>query len=34
MGFLGTLIPALIFYAIGLLIAWFIWGRTASDDNA
>ncbi len=34
MGFIGTLIPALIFYAIGLLIAWLIWGRNASDDNA
>jgi hypothetical protein len=34
MGCLGTLIPALIFYAIGLLIAWLIWGRGTSDDNA
>ena len=28
--FMNTLIPALIFYAIGVLIAWFIWGRDGS----
>ncbi len=31
-GFLATLIPALAFYAIGLLIAWFIWGQSGSDN--
>lgn len=30
--FLNTLIPALIFFAIGLLIAWLIWGRDSSDN--
>ncbi len=33
MSFISTLIPALIFYAIGLLIAWLIWGRTSSDNS-
>ena len=27
-----TLIPALLFFAIGLLIAWFIWGNDSADN--
>ncbi len=30
--FLDTLIPALVAFAIGLLIAWFVWGGDASDN--
>jgi hypothetical protein len=30
--FLEVLFPALLFFVIGLLIAWLIWGRDA--DNA
>jgi hypothetical protein len=30
MGLPGFIIVALILYAIGLLIAWLIWGREAS----
>jgi hypothetical protein len=32
MTFLNTLIPALIFYAIGVMIAWLIWGRNTTDN--
>jgi hypothetical protein len=28
-----TIITALVLYAIGVLIAWFIWGNS-SNDNA
>ena len=30
--FLTTLIPALALFCLGLLIAWFIWGRSSSDN--
>ncbi len=30
-GFIAFLIPALIAYAIGLLVAWFIWGGDRSE---
>ncbi len=30
--FFTTLIPALAFFCIGLLIAWFIWGNSGSDN--
>jgi hypothetical protein len=30
--FMSTLIPALAFYALGVLVAWFIWGRSGSED--
>jgi len=30
--FMTTLLPALGFYAVGLLLAWFIWGRNGSDN--
>jgi hypothetical protein len=29
--FIDTLVPALIFYLLGLLIAWFIWGRDSEN---
>ena len=32
MTFLNTLIPALAFYAIGVMIAWLIWGRDSADN--
>jgi hypothetical protein len=31
-GFLATLIPALIAFAVGLIIAWFIWGGDRSSN--
>jgi hypothetical protein len=30
-GFMSTLIPALVAFAIGLLIAWFIWSNRSSN---
>lgn len=30
--FATTLIPAIGFYLLGLLIAWLIWGRDSSDN--
>jgi hypothetical protein len=30
--FTVTLIPALIAFVIGLVIAWFIWGNGSSDN--
>jgi hypothetical protein len=30
--FFGTWVLSLIAFAIGLLIAWFIWGGDASDN--
>jgi hypothetical protein len=30
--FMQTLIPALLAYAVGLIIAWFIWGRDGSEN--
>ncbi|MEY4501066.1 MAG: hypothetical protein RIS52_956 [Pseudomonadota bacterium] len=30
-GFLGTLIPALIAFAVGLLIAYLVWGNSSSN---
>jgi uncharacterized membrane protein YciS (DUF1049 family) len=30
--FLSTLIPALVAFAIGLIIAWLIWGADRSDN--
>ena len=30
--FLVTLVPALVFFLIGLLIAWFLWGNNSSDN--
>jgi hypothetical protein len=30
--FMETLIPALVAFAIGLGIAWFVWGSDASDN--
>ena len=32
-GFLSTLVVALILYAIGLLIAWFIWERRRATPD-
>ncbi len=29
---LHTLIPALLAYAVGVLVAWFFWGRSGSED--
>ena len=29
--FLVTLVPALVAFLIGLIIAWFIWGRDSSE---
>lgn len=31
--FMQTLIPALLAYGVGLLIAWFIWGGSRSGSN-
>ena len=28
-----TLIPALLAYAVGVIIAWFIWGGNRSSSN-
>lgn len=30
--FLATLIPALAFFLIGLMIAWLIWGRDSNEN--
>jgi hypothetical protein len=30
--FVTTLVPALGFFAVGVVIAWFIWGRNGSDN--
>jgi hypothetical protein len=30
--FIVTLAPALLFFFLGLLIAWFIWGSDRSDN--
>ncbi len=30
--FTDTLLPALIAYVVGLLIAWFIWARSDSSN--
>jgi hypothetical protein len=30
--FLVTLVPALVFFLLGLVIAWFIWGSDRSDN--
>lgn len=30
--FMTTLLPALGFFSIGLLIAWLIWGRNGTDN--
>ncbi len=31
-GFLATLVPSLVAFAIGLIIAYLIWGGNASDN--
>jgi hypothetical protein len=30
-GFLATLIPALLAFLLGVLIAWLLWGRREQD---
>jgi Sec-independent protein secretion pathway component TatC len=30
--FLATFIPAIALFALGVFIAWFIWGRDSSDN--
>jgi hypothetical protein len=30
--FMSVWIPAIIAYAIGVVIAWFIWGQRSSDN--
>ncbi len=30
--FLVTLVPALVLFLLGLLVAWFIWGNDRSDN--